>query len=209
MASCPHPKERRVIRTQRMRGQNVRIEVCERCGRELLHPADSQKLLSNRASEGAPRWDVRQVLLALLGSISRPVINRIVLMKEVFLLEKEEARDLDVNISQLGFIPYDYGPYSKQVDDAIRELERTGRILIDREAQGQKEIINLTKEGKLEAEVVLGMLKDDKLELLRRKRKGWDQLGYSGILQKIYDEYPAYRSKSKIADKVMPTRRWT
>jgi len=130
-------------------------------------------------------------------------------MKEVFLLEKEEARDLDVNISQLGFIPYDYGPYSKQVDDAIRELERTGRILIDREAQGQKEIINLTKEGKLEAEVVLGMLKDDKLELLRRKRKGWDQLGYSGILQKIYDEYPAYRSKSKIADKVMPTRRWT
>ena len=206
---CPHPKDRRVIQTQRMRGQEVRVEICEECGRETIHPDDARRILSNRASEGAPTWDVRQVLLALLGVISRPIINRIVLMKEVFLLEKEEAGKIDINISPLGFIPYHYGPYSKSVDDAIRELERNGIIQIDREAQGQKEVIILSEDGKLEAEQVLRMLSADKLEILKRKRKGWDHLGYSGILQKVYAEYPAYRSKSKIADRVIPTRRWT
>jgi uncharacterized protein YwgA len=208
-ANCPHPKARRVIRIQRMRGKDVRIEICEQCGRELIHPDDAHRLLSDRASEGAPRWDVTQVLLALLGAVSRPIINRIVLMKEVFLLEKEEARELNININQLGFIPYDYGPYSKLVDDAIREMELEGLLLIEREAQGQKEIICLSEEGRHKADEILKTLEETKLERLRRKRKGWDQLGYSGILQKVYEEYPAYRTKSKIADKVLPTRRWT
>ena len=55
------------------------------------------------------------------------------------------------------------------------------------------------------AEHVFDSLSSEQVERLRRKRKGWDQLGYYGLLRKVYEEYPSYRSKSKIAAEILPT----
>jgi hypothetical protein len=149
------------------------------------------------------------VVLSILGAFpSRPVYTRIVLMKESFLFEKELARDVGIRVSNLRFVPYRYGPYSRDVDDAIRELERSGLIHVERVAGGQKEVIGLTQEGRELARERIEMLDDGQLQRLRRKRKAWDQLGYAGLLEKIYEEYPSYKTRSEIADRVRPRRRW-
>ena len=170
---------------------------------------DAQRALSERGPEGAPGLGAREVVLSLLGAFpDRPVFNRIVLMKEAFLFEKELARDIGLNVANLGFVPYRYGPYSRDVDDAIRELERTGILQVDRVAAGQKEVIRLSPKGRDIAMEVLDGLDEGQTVRLRRKRKAWDQLGYQGLLERVYEEYPSYKTRSEIADRVKPRRRW-
>jgi len=90
----------------------------------------------------------------------------------------------------------------------ILTLKNEGIIQIDREAGGQKEIIKLTEKGKKIAQELFKSISEDHIKHLKRKRKAWDQLGYYGILRKVYEEYPAYRTKSKIKDEIQPSRRW-
>ncbi len=206
---CTHPSDSRREGTKRIGDQEVRVEKCGRCGRVLVHPADAQLVLSERGPAEGLRMDARDVVLSILGAFpKRPVYTRIVLMKEIFLFEKELARDIGISVSNLQFVPYKYGPYSRDVDDAIREMERSGLIHIEKVAGGQKEIIKLTPEGRELAQESLEMLDDRQRQRLRNKRKAWDQLGYQGLLDKIYEEYPSYKTRSEIADRMKPRRRW-
>jgi len=207
---CPHPLENRREGRRRLGDREVRVQECGLCGRVIVHPADGERALSERGPEGVPVLDARNVVLALLGAHpGRPVYNRIVLMKEAFLFEKELAREMEVPVSNLEFVPYKYGPYSRLVDDAIRELEAQGLVRIDRVSAGQKEVIELTEGGTEEALTTLEGLTEEQHDRLKRKRKAWDQLGYQGLLEKVYEEYPSYKTRSEIAEKVKPRRRWT
>lgn len=206
---CKHPISRRTYKRKLIRGTTVNVEICGKCGRVLVKPEDAQQLLIEKGGKTKP-LNPSEVVIALLGTYpERPIINRIVMMKEAFLLEKEVARDIRLNIESLKFVPYNYGPYSKLIDDALRRLEEDRIIQIEKEAHGQKEIIKLTTKGKKIAKKLLERFSNENVRILKRKRKAWDQLGYYGILQKVYDEYPAYRTKSKIKEKIKPTRRWT
>ena len=209
ITTCRHPEADREVRTRTLKGRSVRVELCTRCGREVVHPGDAYRVLGSGPLD-APTLDARSLVLSLFGAQpERPIVNRIVAMKEAFLFEKEVASEAGVNVPDLGFIPYDYGPYSRAVDDVLRNLEEERLLVVERESQGQKEIMQLTERGKSEAERILRRLQRGQVETLRRKRKGWDQLGYFGLLRKVYEEYPAYQAKSKIADEVRPRRRWT
>lgn len=205
---CDHQIKDRSYETKMINGVKLNVEICNKCKQMLIKPEDAQKYLSNKGGKNKP-LDPNEVIIALLGTYpDRPVINRIVMMKEAFLLEKEVAKDIKLNIESLKFIPYDFGPYSKLIDNALRELKDDGIIQIDHEAGGQKEIIKLTEKGKEIAKKLFKLISEDHIKYLKRKRKGWDQLGYYGILRKVYEDYPAYRTKSKIKDKIQPSRRW-
>ena len=206
--NCQHPQPERRIETRMLHGRPVRVEVCGSCGRELVHPVDVQAAFHATSSRGGPVLSPSDVILALLGAFpNRPIINRIVMMKESFLSEKEAFPELRVNSTPLSFVPYDYGPYSPAIDRALDELEANGLISVVKAAQGKKQIFTLTDQGRRAARAVLSSLSSDQVDRLRRKRKGWDQLGYYGLLRKVYEEYPSYRSKSKIAEEILPTRK--
>jgi uncharacterized protein len=206
--ACSHSIGDRHIEKRLVHGLSVRVEVCGRCGRELVNPLDAQRVLHAPLRAGSATLSPTEVVLALLGSFpERPIINRIVLMKETFLSEKEAFPELQLNMSSLGFVPYNYGPYSRSIDRGLDQLEDEGLVTVTRASQGKKQIFSLTDEGKKASERVLRRLSPEQLEGLRKRRKGWDQLGYYGLLRKVYEEYPSYRSKSKIADQIMPARK--
>jgi len=207
-SDCRHPPSERRVETRTLHGRKVRVEVCGSCGRELVHPLDAQVALHSPSPTTTPTLAAADVVLALLGAIpDRPIINRIVLMKESFLSEKEAFPELHVNSEPLRFIPYDYGPYSRAVDSGVNDLQTRGLISVLSSSQGKKQIFSLTDAGKQAATKILSSLTPEQVERLRRKRKGWDQLGYYGLLRKVYEEYPSYRSKSKIAAEILPTRK--
>lgn len=206
---CNHPQSLRKIRKRKIKGIEVELEICKQCGLSLVNPNDILKLLSKRGSD-KEGLNPEEVILILLGSYpNRPIFTRILMMKEAFLLEKEVAKEIDLIIESLSYIPYDYGPYSKKIDDSLRTLHKNGFIKIELEAAGQKEIIGLTDKGKQIAVKIIDSIPQDHLIIIKKKRKAWDQLGYQGILRKVYEEYPAYKCKSKIGDKIKPGRRWT
>ena len=205
---CKHPAKNKQKEKKVINNLTVEVEICTLCGQEVIKPEDAQKILTHRGDKDF-QFNPSDIIIALLGSFpERPIINRIVMMKEAFLFEKELARDIDLNVESLQFIPYNFGPYSKVIDDSIRELEYEGIIKIEREAYGQKEIIQLTEKGKSIANAFFKSLSEEVIKYIKRKRKAWDQLGYYGILRKVYEEYPAYRSKSEISDEIKPSRRW-
>lgn len=63
-----------------------------------------------------------------------PIVGRTRLMKMLFLFEKEIYKDFCKDNSMridFGFSPYNYGPYSKKIYEAIDFLETRGIIEID------------------------------------------------------------------------------
>lgn len=201
---CDHPLSARERGTRVIDGVSVRVEICGKCHLVMVNPSDAANLLGVKGPRSAPRLKgARDVILALLGAIpDRPIINKLGLMKEAFLLEKESALAIGLSLDSLRFVPYKQGPFSRDVSDALEELARLGVVTVEHLGRQQK--ISLTPEGKAVARTVLQRLGDGPAKNLAYKRRAWDQLGYNGILRKVYEEYPAYTSESEIVDDIKP-----
>jgi uncharacterized protein YwgA len=137
-------------------------------------------------------------VLALLSVVDKPIHGRLMLVKEMFLIAKEIDSKLD---KELNFFPYDLGPYSKVLAQKLNEM--VSKELIEAASNVGEEgefTFSLTPKGRQEAERVLGELPNEVQELLRKKRRGWDQLGYRGIVRLVYSKYPEYAGRSRIRE---------
>ncbi|MFY9717904.1 MAG: hypothetical protein WAK40_08270 [Thermoplasmata archaeon] len=203
-ATCQHPKDQRHAGSQIIEGERVRIETCALCGTVFVHPGDTGKILERRGPADAPRLNgAREVVLALLGAEpDAPMVNRLGVMKDAFLLEKESAPAVGIGLSSLHFVPYKQGPFSREVSDALDALDADGYLTV--ETFGRQQKFTLTAKGKAAAHQLMSRIGEKAAANLARKRRAWDQLGYLGILQKVYHEYPAYTSESEIADRIKP-----
>lgn len=192
-------------------GVEVRFYKCPRCGFITYHPGDLQRAIeSGRAKRGEKRelMSVSDWILALLYAQKNFAIKGMIsFMKQLFLVEKEFAPDHNIPSEPFKYVPYKFGPYSKKVDSLIEELEREGVIEVSGRKGTSKEYFKLTEKGEKLAEEAIKKLSDEQFRELQNKRMGWDQLGYHGILNRIYSDYSAYTSKSEIAEKVSPSRR--
>jgi len=137
-------------------------------------------------------------VLALLSVVDKPIHGRLMLVKEMFLIAKEIDSKLD---KELNFFAYDLGPYSKVLAQKLNEM--VSKELIEAASNVGEEgefTFSLTPKGRQEAERVLGELPNEVQELLRKKRRGWDQLGYRGIVRLVYSKYPEYAGRSRIRE---------
>ena len=137
-------------------------------------------------------------VLALLSAVNRPIYGRLMLVKEIFLIAKEMDPRLD---KELDFFPYDLGPYSKVLAQKLNDMVARGLIEVSsKEGEEGEYQFSLTDKGREEAQKALNGLSNDVRELLRKKRRGWDQLGYRGIVRLVYSKYPEYAGRSKIRE---------
>ncbi len=134
------------------------------------------------------------VLAILYANNQKPIFGKLMFVKEVFLVAKEIDQSLD---QDLQFFPYDLGPYSKKLAELIDQLVQDS--LVNVEGSGGDFVFELTNEGKRKAQIAFERLAPHIQQLLDRKRRAWDQLGYRGIVRLVYTRYPEYATKSKIA----------
>jgi uncharacterized protein YwgA len=137
------------------------------------------------------------VLALLYANKCKPLYGKLMLVKEIFLIMKEMAPELD---NELQFFPYDLGPYSKVLAERVDILVQQGLIYL--EGSGGDFIFRLTPEGEQRAQEAMNRLPVRLRESLERKRRAWDQLGYRGIVRLVYTRYPEYAGKSKILELV-------
>lgn len=174
-------------------GEEIYIEVRDENGVTTVNP----KCYSHLNGVGR-KFSVKEALLLLLGVDPKIPLKRILLMKELFLFEKELAHKLKLNLESFQFEPYKYGPYSRKLDDVLNSMD--GLIFI---SKGNKKEITLTEEGIKEAQKLLDSLPPSTVEQLKFKRLGWDQWGTKGILKRVYTDYPIFTVKSEIKDEVL------
>lgn len=114
------------------------------------------------------------------------------LMKYAFLLQMEgSARRRFYH-----FIPYHYGPFSKEVYDDLNRLEQEGLIVVENDREEDK--TKITVRDLAQAEGVLASVPEE----LRADSAGvieeYGHLNHNSLLQAVYKKYPAYAKKSRL-----------
>lgn len=141
------------------------------------------------------------------------------LEKMLFLAEQEKRVSRFVDEPFL-FKPYHYGPYSKEVYEAVELLEGAGLVQEERllhghvldeleemeaalsESEGVERRFVLTNDG----EAIAGYLADLHPELrnaLTDIRKKYGGMSLRALIRYVYQTYPEFAAASRIRDEVM------
>lgn len=136
----------------------------------------------------------RQLIpLLLLYSNNTPVNGRTRMQKLVFLIEKK----LDIN--EYNFIPYDYGPFSKELYKDIDELINDDYIEEIHE-QFEDNIVftyRLTLKGKKLIKKLLQSPNNiKKINIINIVKSNYCYLTLDELIGKVYAEYPKYAENS-------------
>ena len=145
------------------------------------------------------------LLLLLYARKDKPIINRTVLYKELFLTYMEVLPKYSELVSFVvpHFIPYKYGPYSENIGEVLLNLLSAGYIDVRGRAKGRHELFLMTEAGKRYVETLVKKYPELSrvLNELSEMRIAWDELGRDGILKYVYQNYPEYTTKSLVKEK--------
>jgi len=180
-----------------------------------------ENLDANKANKNINVEDAILLLLSVLDR-NKQIISRTLLMKAVFLFYEEILKDVGLSkgASEAGYIAYKYGPYSYQVNLSLITLVLKGDVMLEEYHSKQKVDVNDINSSKkhflasystnLNFENVhnkyKGLFAQKHINMqefknkLAKKKHGWDQDSYTGILRYVYSKYPKYINKSELRD---------
>lgn len=144
------------------------------------------------------------ILLLLYAQQDKPIYGRISMMKQVFLVTHEVFNESEVQDGR--FVPYYYGYYSFQVTNDLQNLEFLGFITRKGRHNSKLEQFQISEKGEKYISELFEKLPKDTQTSLKERRKGWDQLGYKGILNYMYTKYPKSIEKSRLKEKYKPIK---
>lgn len=140
-------------------------------------------------------------LSLLYEANNHQVQGRTRMQKLVFLTQQ---RLTDEGLEPYRYIAYDYGPFSKDLLDALEEYDE--KDLIERRTErtwdgSKKYIYQLTRKGKRNFEKNLRESEDaEEIEKIRATSGDvigkFNKMSISKLLDYVYDAYPAYAEKS-------------
>jgi len=139
------------------------------------------------------REEILDHLLALfLANDAAPIVGRIMLVKQAFLIAKEVTLSL---ARPMKFFPYLYGPYSNVLAELVNTLIDEGYVKSYKESGDY--FYQLTEEGiQWAAEQTSDLAKSAKEKISQLKRNT-QELGLSNVLKMVYREYPEYAVYSR------------
>ncbi len=141
-------------------------------------------------------------ILLILKAAGGEVCCKTKIMKILFLLERVYG------VIGVKFEPYDYGPWSKEVEDALRRLVELGLIEEGElpkppegpEHTGVMYVYRLTEKGRRAVERI--PLKDPRWRLPYEDVKFFARWDVRDLVEYIYVNYPEYAVNSVIKDKL-------
>ena len=144
-----------------------------------------------------PKITERQAILLALLYYSHVVLKRPAMltfaMKETFLLQREA----DLNLGY-EFIPYKYGPFSKEVYEDIEELEKN--LLVEKIKPSrdiEKTEVTIAEDFKDWVEKLIDKLPKNHKTLIQFYVQKYGTLSYNELINYVYSKYPEFSTKSK------------
>jgi len=144
------------------------------------------------------------ILLLLYAQPDNPIFGAVSMMKQIFLAT-HEIFDSD-GVQDGRFVPHYYGWYSFLVANDLQNLEFLGFIIRKGKRNTKLEQFQISEKGKQYIKDLFKSLPQDLQTTLKEKRKGWDQLGYRGMLRYMYTKYPESIEKSKLKETYKPIK---
>ena len=135
-----------------------------------------------------------KLLILLLGASPRPVPSRIHIHKELFVLTRVFPKLSEV----LEFEPYYKGPFSRVVQEALRDLIERGYVI--RTEKGY----TLTEAGwRMYDEITKRLKRKDLIDVTKSIREQYDKLAKDELLLLVYVTYPEYTVESEEISRVI------
>ena len=140
--------------------------------------------------------------LAYVGD-EEPIDGRTRLQKMVFVVQQELAESGDLRRDQMyDFFAYDYGPFSKELAEAIDEMIAAGLLNEDEVAYDDdgniKYLYELNPEGRrlIEQELSAAGVQSLFEKARRIKHRFNHELSLPQVIDEVYAEYPEYTENS-------------
>lgn len=141
------------------------------------------------------RRDVQLAVLALAGPLG---LEPAQLQKSLFLLGVTNLHGLPEDF--YAFLPYHYGPFSKDVYDEADEAAREGLIEKIPQLGGNWSRYVTTPKGREQGELILSQFPQATQEYVRAIVKWIMSLSFADLIRTIYALYPEYRRNSVFVD---------
>jgi uncharacterized protein YwgA len=130
----------------------------------------------------------KEAILALLGANDgAPITGKTVLIKQVFIMAKEIAPEID---PALEFYPYQTGPYSSVLAKLLNEWIKRG--LIHANKDGRDRVFSLSEKGQQYFCEMTGRLSPEQFDQIEKMKSSTAEWGTRGILNYVYERYPEY-----------------
>ena len=148
-------------------------------------------------------------------------INGITRLEKLLFLVDQECGHQGLIEKSFRFIPYHYGPYSKEIYEAVELLEEAGlvsehRVFTDSELDRAEELLysdmtteisyerqfKLTEDGKDVAEYLSNGHPNLQAEISEIKDR-YVGLTLQNLIFHVYNQYPEYAESSVIRDRVL------
>lgn len=172
-----------------------------------------------------PVFEVDDLIVILLGSPTRPGFQRgrldgvTRLEKLVYLLE-EETRVGEVLTESADYVPYNYGPFSKKVYEAVNMLEAAGLVKTTTTGGSDDSVearsffggtdgpyaerrFVLTDRGREYYDVTSKELPDWVVPTVSEYKETFGSLPLRQLLRYVYENHPDMTTKSMIRDEVL------
>lgn len=141
-------------------------------------------------------------LALMYAGDGEPIEGRTRLQKLVFLMQKrlEEAGEDPLQTDDYEFIPYDYGPFSKELYDDIDKTIARGMVEGREEDLGEDKVkydYEIQEDG--EQWVRDQLAKEEAQRVLRLAEEIKDEYGdvyLSDLIDEVYSRYPKYAENS-------------
>lgn len=170
-----------------------------------------QSLLSSNFLKIPTLKKDRQKWIILMLHSLNTVVGKTRFMKLLFLLRRETGFWRG---SFFKFWPYDYGPYSWEVEEDIKELERNDYITVRKtrieeyEFSEDEKVLytyTLTSKGKALAPELLAECPPNSMQKME-KMHALNRMPLLELLRYVYERYPKFIANSVIVEKVLGNR---
>jgi len=135
------------------------------------------------------------ILLLLYADKETPIFGQTHYMKEIFLAYREIFEKLKVQKIPF-FVKHRYGPYSKEVINALDDLMFTNAVTIVGKRNTSSMGIKITDKGSNIISKKFGKLSPILLAELKQKRLKWDTWTTQGIMNYVYTNYENFLERA-------------
>lgn len=142
------------------------------------------------------------LLIWLALDKSKSIKGKTAFIKQLFVAGKEIAPQME---KVFAFYPHRFGPYSKEFENALQQLERKGAISVNvqEEIEGFSSMnkrydYTLQPAGEAIAITLMKRVPPSIRDKLIQYRRLLSRMGFWGIIQYVYSNYPEYATSSEI-----------
>ena len=138
--------------------------------------------------------DRNELTLAVLAASGGGAHTPVQVQKLFFLIDRKMADSLGGPF--FNFVPYDYGPFDKDVYRAIEELAESGDAEITKNPDTKLNEYRLTVGGQKKGEKILYSLDAGNIGFIKELSEFVRSLSFAELVAAIYKAYPEMKANS-------------